>query len=34
MTKHSATKPISQALDELMLGRGVEIRNEQIPAKP
>ncbi len=24
ITKHSATKPISQALDELMLGRGVE----------
>jgi hypothetical protein len=24
MTKHSVTKPISQALDELMLGRGVE----------
>jgi len=24
LTKHSATKPISQALDELMLGRGVE----------
>jgi hypothetical protein len=25
LTKHSATKPISQALDELMLGRGVEM---------
>jgi len=24
LSKHSATKPISQALDELMLGRGVE----------
>lgn len=25
LTKHSATKPISQALDELMLGRGTDI---------
>ena len=34
LTKHSATKPISQALDELMLGRGARVRFEQVHAEP